>query len=354
MKSIYHAMPVRMCAAALIAVSLFAPAALHALEITFMVGSVSLTRGGKTSAPAVRTRLASGDTLTTGKGSLADLALADGSQIKVMENSSIRFSGDIKDRPDSVSVIAGIVESKFKKLAKGSQSRIITPTTVCSVRGTEFHVAVSDSGDSRIDMQEGAVELRNPYGKTAIRNRQQSSVRMNDKPAAARESAGLEQWKEQRDRALDENPREQGGRIKTYLGTMNDRSAKTSDRISGLGSDLRDNAPRTKRALKKSGTELDRLDEEVKDDLYLSEATNESLGRMSERFSKGQGDIRELFTRLKEESDRVCEQKRKNYESIQAVKAAYRKAYDEIMGTMNTEREKIRRQFDEQRETKPE
>ena len=77
MKSIRHAMPVRMCVAALIAVSLFAPAALHALEITFMVGSVSLTRGGKTSAPAVRTRLASGDTLTTGKGSLADLALAD-------------------------------------------------------------------------------------------------------------------------------------------------------------------------------------------------------------------------------------------------------------------------------------
>ena len=52
--------------------------------------------------------------------------------------------------------------------------------------------------------------------------------------------------------------------------------------------------------------------------------------------------IRDKFLKLKEESNKVHEQQQRNFEALQAVRAAYKKAYDEIMGKYQDSKKKIK------------
>jgi hypothetical protein len=57
----------------------------------------------------------------------------------------------------------------------------------------------------------------------------------------------------------------------------------------------------------------------------------------------------DIYLKIKAESNKVQEQQKKNYEAIMAVKAAYKKAYDEIMGKNKSYIDKIKGGYDKEK-----
>ena len=135
---------------------------------------------GKQKAPVkVETFFLPTDEIRTGKASHADIQLMDGVIIRVKENSIISIKkifidGNAKQILASLSLDKGALFSKIiGKLGKNSNFKIATPTSVASVRGTEFQV--EDNGkESEISVGDGSVSVTatddkgNPVGKEVV------------------------------------------------------------------------------------------------------------------------------------------------------------------------------------------
>ena len=114
-------------------------------------GSVNIERGGKPSAASVGATLQSSDWLVTGSDGSVGITLSDNSLLSAGPNSRLELSRyafdstthqgrfDATLRQGTLSMVSG-------KLAKQSPDavRVITPSAVLAVRGTEFFVKVDD------------------------------------------------------------------------------------------------------------------------------------------------------------------------------------------------------------------
>ena len=92
---------------------------------------------------------------TSGGRSRATVRLEDESHVEVGPDSSVSFE-DLKKESPTIKVAIGRLKawvSKFKR----SKFEVHTPIAVCSVRGTEFEVAVDEKGNTTIDVLEGVV-----------------------------------------------------------------------------------------------------------------------------------------------------------------------------------------------------
>lgn len=123
-----------------------------------------------------------GSPLKTGAASLALLALADGSRIKVMPNSvtevltstNYPMRDSTKDGTSNwfsglLRLTTGALEAVASKTAKrATELQIQTQTSTVGVRGTEFRVAFDDpaSGGARTEVLEGRVRADNTTQKT--------------------------------------------------------------------------------------------------------------------------------------------------------------------------------------------
>ena len=88
------------------------------------------------------------------------------------------------------------------------------------------------------------------------------------------------------------------------------------------------------------------MQQDLEDDALLNESAAASIEGILERYGREKADIYDTFNRIKEESNKVAAQQRRNYEALQAVREAYRKAYEEIMGKHRESMEKIKGGFD--------
>lgn len=316
-------------------------AAVFSMELSFFIGETAVIRDGKSLSLEVRMPVKTGDTIVTGKGAVAVLSFPDGSEIKLSEKSRVKVGSLAMKGSDSVSVISGSINAKFKKLLKGDERRVCTPTTVCAVRGTDFLVGVSEGADSRVDLNDGALDVRNPYGRVDLKAGEQSEIGVGELPSRGKGGAAIEDWKTERDAAFEKDPGVKSGQFTTYLDKLNERSGELSGSISDFDRSLGKKRA-DKDEMEKAGSRLSELEEGVEDDLLLGEAAESSIDGILGRFQKEREEIYSAFLKVKEESNRVLEQQRKNLEAIQAVKEAYRKAYDEIMKTHKEYLEKIK------------
>jgi hypothetical protein len=100
--------------------------------------------------------LAQGDTLETGKNSLAKLVFADGSNIDIQPNSSLTIQASFKYAGKETFVTRlKLVKGRTEVAANpehvlGNTLQIETPSAIAAVRGTQFRVAADD----RIALQE--------------------------------------------------------------------------------------------------------------------------------------------------------------------------------------------------------
>lgn len=327
--------------------------AANALEVRFVIGDVSLARQGATKKLDVAARVVSGDVIVTGKGGVALLAYDDGSEIKIMENSRVRIGSDIVKNSSSVSVLSGVVNAKFQKLRKGSEKKVYTPTTVCSVRGTDFLVGVSDGAESRVDMNEGALDVHNPYGAVRIESSQKSEIGVGESPKQGVPDTDLNDWKAANDAMLAQGPEKKADAMSAYVGKLGDNNARSGNSINSFQKRLSSKGIKDRAALEKAGADLDSLSGGIEDEAMLGEALESSIDGILVIFGSEKESIRAAFEKVREESNAVREQQRINYEALQAVRESYRKAYDSIMKGHKEYRDKIKGSVDRGAVTPP-
>ena len=320
----------------IIAVFILSPLYAYSLNVSFFLGDVKMERGGRTASLKMGDNVGNGDIIRTGNGAILELSYPNNSKITVQANTVVKIgSAGIKDS-DEVSIISGQVKGKFEKLQKG-EYKFYTPTTVCSVRGTEFDVAVSRGGDSMTSLSEGAVDVENFYGSVKLKPGNSVEADVAGKPSARRGNIKPDSWESGRNSSLEKKPGDQAQRYNRYMDRFEQESGKTSSSIDEIGEEVE--GIESEDDLKKTGEMVEKAERETAAYLMLSEASGMNVRSLMEDFEEN--DIYEKFQEAADKSNRVREQQLANYQAIQKVKADYLEAYGKIMGKYKDDRDQI-------------
>ncbi len=322
----------------------------YGASVSFMLGDVKITRGGKTITAELDKKLLAGDMIKTGKDGIATVKYDDGSEVNIQKNSWVKIGDKAAEDKEFVSVVSGVIKAKFSKVSKGEERKVYTPTTVCSVRGTEFIVGVSEGADSQVALTEGKLDVGNPYGTTQIKENQKVEVDVAKAPAAQKgfelSMEDLMNWKANSDAEFQKDPEAKTDSFNDYINTLNQRSQDQTKQIDTLGKKNEDPSKLQKTDIEKGTKEADKLANTATDDMFLCSATGNSIDGILNRYQKDKKDMYDKYLKIKAESNKVQEQQKKNYEAIMAVKAAYKKAYDEIMGKHKAYKDQIKGKID--------
>src|SRR5262249_34703296 len=134
------------------------------VRIAKVTGRAMLTNPslGRAGALPRGVALAPGDVIETGVGARVVLELSDGSQVIVLSNARVvvndfRKAGSLRELLD---VMLGRVRVKINKVGgRPNPYRLTSPMATIAVRGTEFTVSVAASGETRVAVEEGLVEV---------------------------------------------------------------------------------------------------------------------------------------------------------------------------------------------------
>jgi len=94
---------------------------------------------------------------TSGNRSRATVRMEDDSKVEVGPNSNVSFESLNKESP-KIKIGLGRLKAWVSKI-KRSKFEVHTPIAVCSVRGTEFDVAVDEKGNTEVEVLEGEVAV---------------------------------------------------------------------------------------------------------------------------------------------------------------------------------------------------
>ncbi len=135
-----------------------------AAVVTAIKGTVEIRRVGETSfaAASATTKLYPGDVIRTGEAGSATITLADQSVIEVAEVSSVAIASRAAsaDPASSAAVLAGLARFSVAERAPGEGAfRVYTPAGVVITRGTVYGVGVAASGDVKVGVESGVVDV---------------------------------------------------------------------------------------------------------------------------------------------------------------------------------------------------
>ncbi len=135
-----------------------------AAVITAVKGQVEVRRVGETEfKPAkAETKLYAGDVIRAGAESGATIALADESLIELAEVTTIGIASRqaSADPASAAAVLAGLARFTVSARAPGEGAfRVYTPTAVVLTKGTVYGVGVAATGQTRIGVEQGAVDV---------------------------------------------------------------------------------------------------------------------------------------------------------------------------------------------------
>jgi len=129
-------------------------------------GSVAILKTGQQDwQPAAKGRpVAEGDRIRTGAGAWCEILFKEGSFIKLEQDSEAAadsLKATAGERVFSFSFLKGKALWMVAKLKGKAASKfaVRTPTVVCAVRGTDFSIIVSSTGQTNIGLFEGNVAL---------------------------------------------------------------------------------------------------------------------------------------------------------------------------------------------------
>jgi hypothetical protein len=129
-------------------------------------GKVQIELPGKApSTPALGQVLPAETAITTtGNGKIL-LRLEDESQILVHSNTHLVLKQPSPAGWQRLQLLLGKIKSEIQKRTGGSPPfQVGTPSAVITVRGTRFYVRVDKHKSTRVDVEEGVVELQNLRG----------------------------------------------------------------------------------------------------------------------------------------------------------------------------------------------
>ncbi|TGK59979.1 lipoprotein LipL45 [Leptospira wolffii] len=132
--------------------------------VVFSVGEAKVQHADLTEDKAsLGTPLKQGDKLQTKANAKVDIQFADGSAVRVSENSELEFASlalNTQGNTDTrLSLVSGKVFAKVNKANKNDQFSVITPTAIAGVRGTSFVVDRTRKDRSVVKVLEGSVAV---------------------------------------------------------------------------------------------------------------------------------------------------------------------------------------------------
>jgi hypothetical protein len=135
-----------------------------AAVLTAVEGTVEVRRVGETDFAAGKAdlELYEGDVVRTGETSTATIALADESVIEVAEVSTVGIAtrDGSADPASAAAVLSGLARFTVTARAPGEGAfRVYTPGGVVLTRGTTYGVGVAASGEARVGVEDGTVDV---------------------------------------------------------------------------------------------------------------------------------------------------------------------------------------------------
>ena len=128
-------------------------------KITFLKGSAQIqSADGKIKQLAFADDVEAGSEVKTDTKSYIFIQFGETSVVKMQENSTLKIGKLISVNNMDLHLEQGQVLSKINKLGKGESFSIMTPTTVASVRGTQFSVSYGE-GRTDISVAQGRVNV---------------------------------------------------------------------------------------------------------------------------------------------------------------------------------------------------
>ncbi|HBA60726.1 MAG TPA: hypothetical protein DCZ92_07895 [Elusimicrobia bacterium] len=134
-------------------------------------GDVQLMKTGETAwLPAAKGMpVAEGYRLKTGDKASCELIFKDGTFLKVDPGTETSFD-ELKITPEGRTYIFKLLRGKALWLAAKlkkfkSKFSVHTPVSVCAVRGTDFAVMVSSTGETNVGLFEGVMAVSGPDGQ---------------------------------------------------------------------------------------------------------------------------------------------------------------------------------------------
>lgn len=322
----------------------------YPMKVTFFLGTSTLTRNGKTINLKIGDIVSNGDIVKTAKNGVVELQYDDTSKITIKGNTIVQIgSKNVKDSGD-VAVISGEVNGKFVKLKKG-EHKLGTPTTICAVRGTEFTMAVSKGGDSKVDLAEGRLDVRNPYGKVDLKEGFSVEADVAGEPVSGEIEGDLAEWQNAKDESLNDNIEDQAAKYETHINNFGSESETSAKELEELSEETKKAA--TKEDLAVSGEKIISSESEIEENMLMNEASKSSIENIMEDYGSKNAKIKDRFQALAKECNKVQEQQMKNYQAIQKVKEDYKKAYDNIMKKFSDDKSKIFKNLDEYKKANP-
>ena len=155
-------------------------------SVVMMMGDVQIQVLGSTLWQKVKNgqKINFGDTLQTGAMSFAEIE-TNQNRIRIQPKTKVRFSQEVVDgKPQgSLSLFTGSVNCKMDKLKKNNEGyNVNTPSSVCSVRGTEFDVAASAEGKTVLQVTDGTVAFSGMSKSVDVAKNQESAVTIGGEP----------------------------------------------------------------------------------------------------------------------------------------------------------------------------
>ncbi len=322
----------------------------YSMTVSFFIGSATLTRGGKSVAIKVGDIVSGGDIVKTQKNGIVELTYDDSSKITIKGDTVVQIGNkNVKDSGD-IAVVSGEVNGKFGKLKKG-EHRIGSPTTVCGVRGTEFNIAVSKGGDTKVDLKQGRLDVRNPYGKVDLNEGFSAEIDLAAEPVSGETESSLEAWQGGKNSSLERSVETQADKYEKHINNFGEESEKSSKELQSIGEATK--RAKTKEELALSGEKISGSEKIIADNMLMNEASKNSVDLLKEDYGSRNTAIKNRFNELAKKCNKVQEQQLKNYLALQKVKEDYNKAYEKIMKKYSDDKSKILKPLEEYKKTNP-
>jgi len=129
-------------------------------------------------------KLGNGDKLETGASSFGSIMFLDRSMVKVREKTKFTVKSKRTMKRELETDINVAVGEMHVKATSGSKIKIQTPTSVASVKGTEFNLMVEKDGTTHLTVLEGTVEFMNELGVILATEMTTSVSRVGESPSS--------------------------------------------------------------------------------------------------------------------------------------------------------------------------
>jgi hypothetical protein len=286
-----------------------------------------------------------GETIRVGLDSEARLALPDGTQLKIFARTRLVYNEDLSD-PAARGYLLGLVWGRIlsqvvPRNEGGSPYKVVTPSAICGVRGTEFIVAVTDGGETRVGVEKGEVEVSGTDGTELLPAGTETSVAVGRRPLrpvqALLAKIDWEGWMSERNARLQEKLSAHVAALTETARLMDARLDQLNRSVRKIEVDTREFARQRRAAIENGDLDLSRsletrfqssLEEGIKVNRFIAEARSRrdvalASGEQALRGLTGKGE--ELQGRLRKLADDLETFRASLAEKAKADQEVYRK-----------------------------